>query len=46
MPLELGLILIYLQDSADPRGELYERSVQLEPQPGADARKKFDWLRR
>lgn len=43
---ELGLILMCVQDSADPRGELYERSVQLEPQPGADARKKFDWLRR
>jgi hypothetical protein len=36
-----------LQDCADPRGELYDRSVQVEPQPGAaDGRKKFEWLRR
>jgi hypothetical protein len=34
------------QESADPRGELYDRSVLVEPQPGADPRKKFDWLRR
>ncbi|KAK5058932.1 hypothetical protein LTR84_011196 [Exophiala bonariae] len=33
------------EDSADPRSELYDRSVQVE-QTGADPRKKFDWLRR
>ncbi|RVX69240.1 hypothetical protein B0A52_07216 [Exophiala mesophila] len=33
------------EDSADPRSELYDRSVQVEP-TGADPRKKFDWLRR
>jgi len=36
----------HVQDSADPRSELYERSVQVEPQAGVDTRKKFDWLRR
>ena len=35
-----------IQDSADPRSELYDRSVQVEPQTGVDPRKKFDWLRR
>ncbi|OQV08913.1 RasGEF domain-containing protein isoform 2 [Cladophialophora immunda] len=35
------------EDSADPRSELYDRSVQVEPQQtGMDPRKKFDWLRR
>ncbi|EXJ77904.1 hypothetical protein A1O3_09063 [Capronia epimyces CBS 606.96] len=34
------------EDSADPRSELYDRSVQVEPQTGVDTRKKFDWLRR
>ncbi|KIW41904.1 uncharacterized protein PV06_05500 [Exophiala oligosperma] len=35
------------EDSADPRSELYDRSIQVEPQQtGADPRKKFDWLRR
>ncbi|KIW20897.1 hypothetical protein PV08_01476 [Exophiala spinifera] len=35
------------EDSADPRSELYDRSIQVEPQhTGADPRKKFDWLRR
>lgn len=37
--------LTTIQDSADPRSELYDRSVQVE-QTGADPRKKFDWLRR
>ncbi|OCT48644.1 RasGEF domain containing protein [Cladophialophora carrionii] len=40
-------ILEESEDSADPRSELYDRSVQIEPQQtGADPRKKFDWLRR
>ncbi|OAP64006.1 hypothetical protein AYL99_03233 [Fonsecaea erecta] len=35
------------EDSADPRSELYDRSVQVEPQQaGGDPRKKFEWLRR
>lgn len=35
------------EDSADPRGELYERSVQIEPAgAGVDGKKKFDWFRR
>ncbi|KAJ9615162.1 hypothetical protein H2200_001236 [Cladophialophora chaetospira] len=40
-------ILDESEDSADPRSELYDRSVQIEPQQTAtDPRKKFDWLRR
>ena len=40
-------ILEESEDSADPRSELYDRSVQIEPQQtGADPRKKFEWLRR
>lgn len=40
-------ILEESEDSADPRSELYDRSVQIEPQQtAADPRKKFDWLRR
>ncbi|KIX01327.1 uncharacterized protein Z518_09052 [Rhinocladiella mackenziei CBS 650.93] len=39
-------ILEESEDSADPRSELYDRSVQVEPQVGVDPRKKFDWLRR
>ncbi|KAK4937161.1 hypothetical protein LTR10_022140 [Elasticomyces elasticus] len=39
-------ILEESEDSADPGSELYDRSVQLEPQNGVDQRKKFDWLRR
>ncbi|EXJ88538.1 hypothetical protein A1O1_05468 [Capronia coronata CBS 617.96] len=34
------------EDSADPRSELYDRSLQVEPQTGVDTKKKFDWLRR
>lgn len=37
------------KDSADPRSELYERSVQIEPAgagAGVDGKKKFDWFRR
>ncbi|KAL2416442.1 hypothetical protein ABEF95_016241 [Exophiala dermatitidis] len=34
------------EDSADPRSELYDRSVQVEPQAVVDTKKKFDWLRR
>ncbi|KAK5195369.1 hypothetical protein LTR99_001891 [Exophiala xenobiotica] len=40
-------ILEESEDSADPRSELYDRSVQVEPQQsGADPKKKFEWLRR
>ncbi|KIW92375.1 uncharacterized protein Z519_07359 [Cladophialophora bantiana CBS 173.52] len=40
-------ILEESEDSADPRSELYDRSVQVEPQQtGIDPRKKFEWLRR
>jgi hypothetical protein len=40
-------ILEESEDSADPRSELYDRSIQVEPQQtGADPRKKFEWLRR
>ncbi|ETN37064.1 uncharacterized protein HMPREF1541_08054 [Cyphellophora europaea CBS 101466] len=42
-------ILEESEDSADPRGELYDRSVQIEPQnqAGPDSRhKKFQWLGR
>ncbi|KAI1623045.1 rap guanine nucleotide exchange factor 4 [Exophiala viscosa] len=39
-------ILEESEDSADPGSELYDRSVQVEPQNGVDQRKKFDWLRR
>lgn len=40
-------ILEESEDSADPRSELYDRSVQVEPQQtGVDPRKRFDWLRR
>ena len=40
-------ILEESEDSADPRSELYERSVLIEPQQtGTDPRKKFEWLRR
>ena len=40
-------ILDESEDSADPRSELYDRSVHIEPQQtGTDPRKKFDWLRR
>jgi hypothetical protein len=41
-------ILEESEDSADPRSELYDRSVLLEPQQtaGITAGKKFDWLSR
>ena len=41
-------ILEESEDSADPRSELYDRSVHIEPpqQPGVDPKKKFEWLRR
>lgn len=40
-------ILEESEDSADPRSELYDRSIQIEPQQtAADPRKKFEWLRR